>query len=208
MSITPKSPVIMHTGRTRTRIDVRLRDSDGVDSSSVDVTLEAASNADFEWPQMNRVSGSNYDGVWRGFVNFDNYSAGGKWYVDIWAWDRAYNLTDRESVKTFYVKRNIRLSANASPEPVRKGAQITVAGNLKRLTKYDGYCNWRGVPIRIEFKPAGATTWTYLRSATTNSKGNYARLFLAAKDGSWRARYLGSTQYRSKVSSADFVDVR
>jgi hypothetical protein len=95
---------------------------------------------------------------------------------------------------------------NASPEPIKKGKRLTVAGTLKRDTT-----SWKafsGQSVKIYFAPKGATTWTYEGAAKTSSTGHFSHTFTAAKDGTWRATYAGSSTYLAVTGSGDYVDVR
>lgn len=97
-------------------------------------------------------------------------------------------------------------SFNASPEPVRKGKTITVSGTLKRDTT--AWKVFSGQSVKIYFQAKGATTWTYEGSAKTSSTGHFSHGFKAAKDGTWRATYAGSSSYLAVTGSGDYVDVR
>jgi hypothetical protein len=97
-------------------------------------------------------------------------------------------------------------SFNASPEPITKGRRLTVAGTLKRDTT-----SWKafsGQSVKIYFAAKGTTTWTYEGTAKTSSTGHFSHTFTAAKDGTWRATYAGSTTYLAVTGSGDYVDVR
>jgi hypothetical protein len=97
-------------------------------------------------------------------------------------------------------------SFNASPEPIKKGKRLTVAGTLKRDTT-----SWKafsGQSVKIYFAAKGATTWTYEGTAKTSSTGHFSHTFTAAKDGTWRATYAGSSSYLAVTGSGDYVDVR
>ncbi|MGX2998856.1 HtaA domain-containing protein [Streptomyces sp. JNUCC 64] len=95
---------------------------------------------------------------------------------------------------------------NASPEPVRAGAQLTVKGTL---TKLDG--TWRkasGETVNVWFKAAGATSWTKQGTARTNTQGDFAKKFTARKDGTWRATLTTNAALLGSTSGSDRVDVR
>ncbi|MER5758973.1 hypothetical protein [Streptomyces sp. NPDC002082] len=76
---------------------------------------------------------------------------------------------------------------NASPEPVKRGRDITVTG---KLTHADP--TWKplaGQTVRYYFRPAGSTTWTYKTWDTTEADGTFSQTFGADMTGSWMARY-------------------
>jgi hypothetical protein len=97
-------------------------------------------------------------------------------------------------------------SFNASPEPVSKGRKLTVGGTLKRDTT--AWKVFSGASVKIYFAADGAKTWTYEGTAKTTSTGHFSHTFTAAKDGTWRATYAGSTTYLAVTGSGDHVDVR
>ncbi|MXQ65338.1 hypothetical protein, partial [Actinomadura rayongensis] len=80
---------------------------------------------------------------------------------------------------------------NASPEPVRKGASLKVAGKLNRYVGDRWVHAGSGAVIQIQFKASGSSTWTTLGTTKTTSAGTFARTFKAVKDGTWRAVYTG-----------------
>lgn len=76
---------------------------------------------------------------------------------------------------------------NASPEPVKKGRQITVAG---KLTHADP--SWKplaGQTVSYYFRPAGSTTWRFQTWDVTEADGTFSQTFGAEVTGSWMARY-------------------
>jgi hypothetical protein len=111
---------------------------------------------------------------------------------------------------TVRLKRaSVIASADASPEPVTKGQPITVKGTLKRANwstnRYDTYA---GQSVTLQFKAAGSTTYTNVKSVTTSSTGAFKTTVTAAKDGAWRWYYAGNSITGAKVSAGDYVDVR
>jgi hypothetical protein len=129
------------------------------------------------------------DGYWRAAVEDDGTYlpvTSGSDYVDTKTWTR---------VRSF----------NASPEPVRKGRTITAAGYLDRYGS--SWTAFTGQSVKIYFQPKGSTTWTYEGKATTSRTGHFSHGFTAAKDGTWRAAYAGTTTYLAVTGSGDYVDV-
>ncbi len=205
VTVTPNPAVTNATGGTKVTVIAKV--SDDVSLDDVDVELESAALDDWEWPTMSYVS-TNATGVetWTGSVYVDKYNSTGKWYTHVDAWDTDYNRTEHEYFSSFHVKKNVALTVNASPEPVTYNGTVKVAGNLKRLTDYDGYVNYGGKTIQYYFKPVGGT-YSYMGSSTTNSYGNYSKSFsYVKKDGTWRAEFPGTSNYVKKGSS-DYVDV-
>ncbi|MFD0426529.1 HtaA domain-containing protein [Streptomyces parvus] len=101
------------------------------------------------------------------------------------------------------------ISFNASPEPVGKGSKLKVVGTLQTAGATDDV--WRPLakaPVVVEFRAKGAKTWSRAASVTTDKKGVATASVTAVKDGTWRARYAGTADRASAVSSSDNVDVR
>ncbi|MEU8309407.1 hypothetical protein AB0C84_38155 [Actinomadura sp. NPDC048955] len=95
---------------------------------------------------------------------------------------------------------------NASPEPVRKGAAITVKGLLYRYMPAGR--PGPGAPVSLYFKAKGSSTWTGVAVVRTASNGWFSKKFKASKDGYWTAVYKGGSGYLRSNQPADYVDVR
>ncbi|MGK5451063.1 hypothetical protein [Streptomyces radiopugnans] len=97
---------------------------------------------------------------------------------------------------------------NASPEPVAKGKPVTVTGTVQRanwsLHRYD---NYGGRLVKLQFRPAGSSTYTTVKSVTASSTGYLKTTVTASQDGTWRWRYSGNTTTGASNSSGDYVDV-
>jgi hypothetical protein len=96
-------------------------------------------------------------------------------------------------------------SFNAAPEPVKKGATLTVSGKLERYASVWGPVD--GVPVSVYFKPSGATALTSMGTTTTEQQGNWIKSFKASKDGTWYAKFQEWGPYLAADSSGDAVDV-
>ncbi|MGW0546207.1 hypothetical protein [Streptomyces altiplanensis] len=100
------------------------------------------------------------------------------------------------------------VNMNASPEPVTKGKPITVTGTVQRanwsLHRYD---NYGGRLVKLQFKPAGSSTYTTVKEVTASSTGYLKTTVTASQDGAWRWRYSGNTTSGPSNSSGDYVDV-
>ncbi|MEO3830314.1 hypothetical protein [Actinomadura sp. B10D3] len=95
---------------------------------------------------------------------------------------------------------------NASPEPVRKGATITVKGQLYRFRDVAG--PGPNAPVYVYFKPAGTSTWTQVAATKTDGGGWFKKTFTASVDGTWMAVYKETSGYLRAQSPGDYVDVR
>ncbi|GAA2622499.1 hypothetical protein SMC26_38645 [Actinomadura fulvescens] len=129
------------------------------------------------------------DGYWRVIVNDRRYLPG-------------------PSTPTFVDVRHRTafISFNASPEPIRKGATLTVSGMLNRHVG-----SWKpgsGAPIDVYFKPTGSSKWTRMAVVRTDRRGRFLKTFKAFRDGTWLATYKGGPAYLAAWSPTDYIDVR
>lgn len=104
--------------------------------------------------------------------------------------------------KSIYLKRPSSLTLNAAPEPVMKGKKLTTKGVLKVNGKV-----LSGTAVKIYFKAAGASAYTYKGAVKTNAKGVYTKAFTATKSGVWKAVYAGGNA-RNAASAVDAVTVK
>jgi hypothetical protein len=110
---------------------------------------------------------------------------------------------------TTLLQRNSTLTVNASPEPVAKGKTLTVTGKLSRANwedhKYHGYT---GQPVKLQFRKKGSSTYTTLKTVTSDSTGNLKTTTKATADGYYRFSFAGTTTTPAVSAAGDFVDVR
>jgi hypothetical protein len=131
-----------------------------------------------------------------------------------WSVDALVDTDDGDSVfapgvASFGLKRAARLTVNASPEPVAKGARITVTGKLVRANwdtyRYAGYA---GRTVKLQFRPKGSSTYTTVATVNTSSTGTLRTTVKAVKDGYWRWNFAGTTTTGPAKAVGDYVDVR
>ncbi|MER7690907.1 calcium-binding protein [Streptomyces sp. NPDC097610] len=131
-----------------------------------------------------------------------------------WSVDALGDANDGDSVfapgvGSFGLKRAARLTVNASPEPVAKGAGITVTGKLERANwdtyRYAGYA---GQAAKLQFRPKGSSTYTTVATVNTSSTGTLRTTVKAVKDGYWRWNFTGTTTTGPAKAPGDYVDVR
>ncbi|MFB6814897.1 hypothetical protein ACFCV8_10155 [Streptomyces sp. NPDC056347] len=107
------------------------------------------------------------------------------------------------------LKRATRVTANASPEPVAKGRTITVTGRVTRANwdthTYQGYA---GRTVSLQFKAAGASSYTTVKKATSGRTGALRTTVKATVPGTWRWTYYGNATSGAKSSAGDHVAVR
>ncbi|MFF2652149.1 hypothetical protein [Streptomyces sp. NPDC058045] len=115
--------------------------------------------------------------------------------------------TDKKDL-TVYVKRNSRLTVNASPEPAAKGSTITVTGKVTRANwETRKYASYGGRLVSLQFKPTGAS-YTTVKKVYANSSGALKTTVKASTTGTWRWVYYGNTTTGKSTSAGDNVVVK
>lgn len=107
------------------------------------------------------------------------------------------------------VLRIAKLTANAGPEPVAKGRTITTTGKLTRADwQSHTYKGFAKQPVKLQFKKAGSSTYTTVKTVYSDSYGNVKATATAAYDGYWRLSFAGTTTTASVNATGDYVDVK
>ncbi|MFJ4686990.1 calcium-binding protein [Streptomyces sp. NPDC088789] len=131
-----------------------------------------------------------------------------------WSVDALVDANDEGSefasgVASFGLKRAARVTVNASPEPVAKGARITVTGKLVRANwdtyRYAGYT---GQAVQLQFRPKDSSTYTTVATVNTDGTGSLRTTVKAVKDGYWRWNFTGTHTTGPAKAAGDYVDVR
>ncbi|MFF0851085.1 calcium-binding protein [Streptomyces sp. NPDC003280] len=131
-----------------------------------------------------------------------------------WSVDALADLGNGESVfapgvGSFGLKRAARLTVDAAPEPVAKGARITVTGKLVRADwdtyRYAGYA---GQAVRLQFRPKNSSTYITVATVNTGGTGSLRTTVKAVKDGCWRWNFTGTRTTGPARTAGDYVDVR
>ncbi|MFG2885903.1 hypothetical protein ACGFYV_27020 [Streptomyces sp. NPDC048297] len=118
-------------------------------------------------------------------------------------------FADKGGAGTSLVQRVTKLTTDATPEPVKKGATLTVNGKLTRGDWEHGTWNaLGGQPVKLQYRKAGSTTYTTLKTITSSSTGALKTTVRATADGYYRYSYAGSTSTAGITATADYVDVR
>ncbi|CAL9531571.1 hypothetical protein SUDANB105_04031 [Streptomyces sp. enrichment culture] len=133
----------------------------------------------------------------------------GTWKVGVQVWANDDSWTERWAYTTTRLQRHSKLTVNASPEPVVKGKTLTVTGKLSRANwdtlDYRGYATQ---PVKLQFRKAGTTTYTTVKTVNTSSTGTLTTTVTAAEDGYWRWNFAGTTTTPAATVAGDFVDVQ
>ena len=116
---------------------------------------------------------------------------------------------EKEGLAGPSVLRLAKLSVDASPEPVRKGATITVTGRLTRAgwegAKYAGYGNQA---VKLQFRKNGTNTYTTVKTIRTAANGDLKTTVRATVDGFFRYVSATTTTTSDAYAAPDFIDVK
>jgi hypothetical protein len=100
---------------------------------------------------------------------------------------------------------------NATPEPVKKNARITVKGTLTRVSwngkKKATYGAYADRAVDIQFQAPGTTTWTTIKSVKTGKTGKVSSTVKALTTGTWRLHFKGNSVTGAANSKTDKVVV-
>ncbi|MDN3265812.1 hypothetical protein QWJ26_39685 [Streptomyces sp. CSDS2] len=137
-------------------------------------------------------------------------SDAGTWKTGGVAVDRKTGAdTWRTDLGTVPVRRAARLTADAAPEPVKKGRTITVTGRLTRADWPHGtWVAFGGQPVRLQFRKAGSGTYTTVKTFASSATGALRATVTAGADGSYRYRFSGTSTTSAVSAPGDHVDVR
>ncbi|MEU7471364.1 hypothetical protein AB0A94_23055 [Streptomyces sp. NPDC044984] len=116
------------------------------------------------------------------------------------------NLT---GLGTVQVKRAARATVNASPEPVVKNRTLTVTGKLTRADwGREAYVGYGGKLAKLQFRKAGTSTYTTVKTARANSTGSLKTTVTATTDGYWRWTFGETSTTGGATAAGDYVDVK
>ncbi|WP_282794076.1 calcium-binding protein [Streptomyces sp. CC224B] len=142
-------------------------------------------------------------------TNVKKNSLAGGWKVFAYAHGEDDDMIVLDSYEKFSVKRAARLTVNASPEPVKKGKALTVAGALTRANwETRTYAGYTGQPVKLQFKKKGASAYTTVKTVKTDARGKLRTTVKASADGTFRYVFAGSSTTPAVTSAGDAVDVR
>ena len=107
------------------------------------------------------------------------------------------------------IQRAAKLTANASPEPVKKGKTITVTGALTRADWERGtYTGYVSQPAKLQFRAKSSSTYTTVKTVTTGKSGALKTTVKATKDGYFRYVFAGTSTTGAATAAGDFIDVK
>jgi hypothetical protein len=117
--------------------------------------------------------------------------------------------SEQAGMATTLLQRYSKLTANAGPEPVGKGKTITTTGKLSRANWEDNlYHGYTNQPVKLQFRKAGTSTYTTVKTVYSDSTGNLKATATASYDGYWRFSFAGTSTTPAVNATGDYVDVR
>ncbi|MEV5487735.1 hypothetical protein AB0L47_06955 [Streptomyces bobili] len=117
--------------------------------------------------------------------------------------------TEADALTLAKLQRASKLTVNAAPEPVRKGATITVTGKLSRANWEDNqYHGYSTQPVKLQFRKKGSSTYTTVKTIKTSTTGALKTTVKATVDGYFRYSFAGTSTTPTVTTAGDFVDVR
>ncbi|MHA5050242.1 DUF5707 domain-containing protein [Streptomyces sp. SD15] len=127
--------------------------------------------------------------------------------VDVWANDDSW--TQRDAYTTTRIQRYSKLTVNAGPEPIAKGKTLKITGKLTRANwDTDVYAGYTVQPVKLQFRKAGTSTYTTIKTVNTSSTGDLQTTTTASVDGYWRWNFAGTSTTPAVSATGDYVDVQ
>ncbi|MER7486444.1 hypothetical protein ABTY20_11195 [Streptomyces sp. NPDC126497] len=132
--------------------------------------------------------------------------------VNVRLWATETKLKAEETLTglgTVQVKRAARATVNASPEPVAKNGTLTVTGKLTRADwGREAYVGYGDKLAKLQFRKAGTSTYTTVKTARANSTGSLKTTVKATTDGYWRWTFGETSTTGGATAAGDYVDVK
>ncbi|MFJ8784511.1 hypothetical protein [Streptomyces sp. NPDC102476] len=136
-------------------------------------------------------------------------SEAGTWKLGALAVNADDGMTWQGDLGTTHLQRRSTLTANAAPEPVKKGKTITVTGKLARANwDTNTYAGYSTQPVKLQFRKKGSSTYTTLKTIKTTSTGTLKTTTTATVDGYYRYSFAGTTTTPGVSAAGDYVDVQ
>ncbi|MFI1934534.1 hypothetical protein [Streptomyces sp. NPDC020330] len=120
------------------------------------------------------------------------------------------SVADQQEAGAFRMMRKAVLAAaDATPEPVTAGGDLTVTSRLTASDwTDDGYAAYAGQPVTLQFRQAGTTAWSDVRTVTSGADGSVTTTLRAWKNGDWRWAFAATPAATAASSAADYVEVK
>ncbi|MEU6775544.1 hypothetical protein [Streptomyces sp. NPDC046759] len=116
---------------------------------------------------------------------------------------------DQSGLGTTLVQRYSKLTTTVSSTSVYKGKTFTASGKLSRAdwddNLYHGYANQ---PVKLQFRKAGTTTYTTIKTVYTDSYGNLKTSATVNYSGYWRYSFAGTSTTPAVSATGVYVGVK
>ncbi|MER6473232.1 hypothetical protein [Streptomyces collinus] len=114
-----------------------------------------------------------------------------------------------ENLATTKLQRSSKLTADASPEPVKKDKTLTVTGKLTRANwDHHDYRDYADQAVNLQFRKKGSTTYATLKTIKASSTGTLKTTVKATADGYYRYSFTGTSTTPAVNATGDYVDVK
>ncbi|MGW6907994.1 hypothetical protein [Streptomyces sp. NPDC054940] len=144
------------------------------------------------------------------YTNLKSNALAGAWGINFVAVDGEGNVTREDYMPLARIKRKTHLSlANATPEPVKKGKDVTVKARMI-VASWEKH---KDVPlighqVLLQFRKGTSGAWTTLKKVKTDRNGWATTTVKATVDGQYRYDFAGTSLTQARSGLADFVDVK
>ncbi|MGW2960176.1 calcium-binding protein [Streptomyces sp. NPDC001220] len=151
------------------------------------------------WKYVLDPNGADYE-------NLKNADAG-TWHLDAEVAAKDGDFYTLDTSKSVKVTRYAKLTATqAGPEPVVKGHSLTVTGTLTRADWNTGaYVGFGAQHVALQFKKAGSSTYSTVRTVTTDGGGKLRTTVTANSAGTWRWKFAGTGTTGAATATGDGV---
>ncbi|MEU7013198.1 hypothetical protein [Streptomyces sp. NPDC046385] len=171
-------------------------------SAAQTLLLETSADGRTGW----RTLATAYPSSFPGTYSLNGRSQGGYFRV-------RHPVSDMFAESASNVFRMVRtparvVSVNAAPEPVRKGAVVTVTAGVQQQVggAWKAYGN---APVSLWFQARGQSAWKQLATGRTAANGVATLKAKATVDGWYVVRYnTDGSHFNAPAAVADYVDVR
>lgn len=140
-------------------------------------------------------------------LTFDD--AGAAWHAVAYAYDSATGgWAQHGTFAAPTLKRWAVMTVHATPEPVAKGATITITGALTRAS-WDTHAYWgyAGQSVKLQFRPQTSGTYTTLKTVTTDSSGDVRATEKSTVPGFWRWSFAGTSTTVASTPAGFWIGV-
>ncbi|KUN07503.1 hypothetical protein AQI95_10810 [Streptomyces yokosukanensis] len=116
---------------------------------------------------------------------------------------------DQSGLGTSLVQRYSKLTTTVSATSVAKGKTFTASGKLTRADwEKHTYNTVGGQSVKLQFRKSGTTTYTTIKTVTSDSSGNVKATATASTSGYWRYSYDGASTTPGVSATGVYVGVK